>query len=317
MNKLRATFQVLTLLVFIVGLTSIAQAQTRTWVSGVGDDLNPCSRTAPCKTFAGAISKTADKGEIDCLDPGGFGTVTITKNITIDGTTGAGFGSILASGTNGVNISDSATATPNTIVVTLKNLSINGASTGLDGIRFISGKQLFVENCQVFGFRGNAANSDGIDIGLNGAGVTFAVHVKDCKFENNTGDGIRQAVTAGTLNASYDGVRLAGNNKGLEATGGTANISHSIIDNNTGTGLSASGGAVMNANDNVVTSNGTGVSSASGSTVRISLNAVHRNGTGLSNSATMNTCSNNKVYGNTTDVTGAVVAVPAPGSCSQ
>jgi hypothetical protein len=70
-------------------LSSAAQAQaTRTWVSGVGDDANPCSRTAPCKTFAGAISKTAPRGEINALDPGGFGAVTITKAITIDG--GAG-----------------------------------------------------------------------------------------------------------------------------------------------------------------------------------------------------------------------------------
>jgi hypothetical protein len=74
---------------------------------------------------------------------------------------------------------------------------------------------------------------------------------------------------------------------------------------------------VLNADDNVVTSNGTGVSSAVGSTVRLSLNAVHRNGTGLSNSATMQTCSNNRNYGNTTDLSGAVVGVPAPGSCTQ
>src|ERR1700690_1290088 len=60
-----------------------AQA-TRTWVSGVGDDANPCSRTAPCKTFAGAISKTLAAGEIDCLDPGGFGALTITKSLTIE-----------------------------------------------------------------------------------------------------------------------------------------------------------------------------------------------------------------------------------------
>src|ERR1044071_7744479 len=97
-----------------------AQA-TRTWVSGVGNAANPCSRTAPCKTFAGAISKTAAGGEINALDPGGYGAVTITKSITIDGTKGAGFGSILASGTNGVNVNDSATATPHTITVMLKN----------------------------------------------------------------------------------------------------------------------------------------------------------------------------------------------------
>jgi hypothetical protein len=68
---------------FLIADPAYAQA-SRTWVSGVGDDANPCSRTAPCKTFAGAISKTAVNGEINCLDPGGFGAVTITKSITID-----------------------------------------------------------------------------------------------------------------------------------------------------------------------------------------------------------------------------------------
>jgi len=69
---------------FAIATSAQAQA-TRTWVSGVGDDANPCSRTAPCKTFAGAISKTAAGGEISVLDPGGFGAVTITKSITING----------------------------------------------------------------------------------------------------------------------------------------------------------------------------------------------------------------------------------------
>src|SRR2546422_1134843 len=107
-----------------------AQAQaTRTFVSGVGNDANPCSRTAPCKTFAGAISKTATGGEIDCLDPGGFGAVTITKSLTIDGTTGAGFGSILGAGTNGVIVN--VTTAPTTSVVILRNLSINGTRQGI------------------------------------------------------------------------------------------------------------------------------------------------------------------------------------------
>src|SRR2546430_13427604 len=105
MVKFYPMFKVLLVVCFSLTLASVAQAQaTRTWVSGVGDDVNPCSRTAPCKTFAGAISKTAAGGEIDCLDPGGFGAVTITKNLTIDGTWGSGFGSILASATNGVNV---------------------------------------------------------------------------------------------------------------------------------------------------------------------------------------------------------------------
>src|SRR5258708_39681540 len=107
-----------------------AQA-TRTWVSGVGDDANPCSRTAPCKTFAGAISKTAPFGEIDCLDPGGFGAVTITKSITLDcsGT----FGSALVSGTNGIIINAAGTD-----LVTIRGLDIEGLGTGINGIFVLS-----------------------------------------------------------------------------------------------------------------------------------------------------------------------------------
>src|SRR5256884_8606878 len=111
MSKVRFTLNILAVTVLTLMVASMAQAQaTRTWVSGVGDDLNPCSRTAPCKTFAGAISKTFINGEIDCLDEGGFGAVTITKSITIEGTYGGGFGSILASGTTGVVISGATSA---------------------------------------------------------------------------------------------------------------------------------------------------------------------------------------------------------------
>src|SRR5579883_3370332 len=106
-----------------------AQAQaSRTWVSGVGDDANPCSRTAPCKTFAGAISKTAAGGEIDALDPGGYGAVTITKAITIDGG-GGQVASVLVAGTNGIVVS----AGPNDVVI-LRNIRINGIGTGINGI---------------------------------------------------------------------------------------------------------------------------------------------------------------------------------------
>src|SRR3569832_2112323 len=106
---------------FAAGAAS-AQA-TRTWVSGVGDDANPCSRTAPCKTFAGAISKTAAGGEIDALDPAGFGAFTITKAITVDGG-GGGVAGVLASAGNGINVNAGGTD-----VVTLRNLSIDGLGT--------------------------------------------------------------------------------------------------------------------------------------------------------------------------------------------
>ena len=156
-----------------------AGAQTRTWVSGVGNDANPCSRTAPCKTFAGAISKTAAGGEISVLDPGGFGAVTITKAITIDGG-GGQVASVLASGTNGIIVSAPATAT-----VTLRNIRINGVVGsglgGLNGIQFLSGAALHIENCTIFGFAQNAIN-----INLNTAAQT-SVFVTDTVVSNSAG----------------------------------------------------------------------------------------------------------------------------------
>jgi len=157
-------------------LSSAAQAQaTRTWVSGVGDDVNPCSRTAPCKTFAGAISKTAPGGEIDALDPGGFGALTITKSLTIDGG-GGQVASVLVSGTNGIVV-----AAGPTDVVTLRNLRINGivsgANGGIDGIHYTSAGDLHVENCYIFGFKG-----DGIKVGTTAAGALF---VTDTFLTNN------------------------------------------------------------------------------------------------------------------------------------
>ena len=124
---------------------SYAQA-TRTWVSGVGDDVNPCSRTAPCKTFAGAISKTSAGGEISVLDPGGYGSVTITKGITISGD--GSLASVLNSGVNGVIVN--VTSAPDTVI--LRNISINGAGTspGLDGVRYLAGGRVIVENVTIY-----------------------------------------------------------------------------------------------------------------------------------------------------------------------
>jgi hypothetical protein len=128
---MRTTVPVGLICVAMLGASPAHAQATRTWVSGVGDDANPCTRTTPCKTFAGAISKTAAGGEIDCIDPGGFGAVTITKSIMID--CGGTFGSILAALINGININGTG------ITVTLRNLSINGVGAGLIGINFISG----------------------------------------------------------------------------------------------------------------------------------------------------------------------------------
>ena len=126
-----------------------AQAQaTRTWVSGVGDDANPCSRTAPCKTFAGAISKTATGGEINCLDPGGFGGVTITKAIQIICQVEAG---VLVSGTNAIIVNAPANA-----LVLLDGLDIEGLGTGLTGVLINSAAHVTIRNTKIKNFTTNA-----------------------------------------------------------------------------------------------------------------------------------------------------------------
>ena len=146
MTKLYPTIKVLLVVSFVLALTSAAQAQAnRTWVSGVGDDLNPCSRTAPCKTFAGAISKTAKDGEISVLDPGGYGAVTITKSIYINGTHGSGYGSILNALQTAVtiNITDAADVRK---AVRLRALDMNGVSTGTNGVSILAANNVWIED---------------------------------------------------------------------------------------------------------------------------------------------------------------------------
>src|SRR5215510_11370613 len=172
MSKSRLFVNLLALIVLTLGISSLANAQaTRTWVSGVGDDANPCSRTAPCKTFAGAISKTAPGGEISVLDPGGFGVVTIGKALTINGDgTLAG---ILNAGTNGIIVAAGASD-----VVYIRNVSINGAGTGLNGIKFLSGKALHVENCNIYG-QGNNTTGNGNGIIVSQSATGGVLFVKD------------------------------------------------------------------------------------------------------------------------------------------
>src|SRR5262245_52594616 len=173
------------LLPFLASAPAQAQA-TRTWVSGVGDDANPCSRTAPCKPFAGAISKTAAGGEIDCLDPGGFGAVTITKSITIDCGTNAG--GILNSGFNGVIFNGANT----TDKVVLRNLVIQGTvgtTQGSNGIRFLAGQELHLDHVVIQGQSGFCVDFNKSTLGI--------LYVKDSYFtECSSGINITSTATA-------------------------------------------------------------------------------------------------------------------------
>ncbi len=264
----------LSILAVVVGISSMVHAQaTRTWVSGVGDDVNPCSRTAPCKTFPGAISKTAAGGEIDVLDPGGFGGVTITKSITIDGGGGV-VASTLVANSNGITI----VAQPGD-VVTLRNLSISGQGSGLSGVKFMSGKALHVEHCAISGF------NNGIDIVLVGGGLVF---VEDTTSQDNLGSGISVLSTGTPVQVSIDNSRFNHNTVGVSALDFSfLSVTRSQAFGNSQVGFlaQANGGtAVMSIANSVSGNNVIGLKAGGGSSpssIRMTAVSTFLNATGL------------------------------------
>ena len=275
---------------FVVPLMASAPAQaqaTRTWVSGVGDDVNPCSRTAPCKTFAGAISKTAPGGEINCLDPGGFGGVTITKAITIS--CEAGTAGVLVSGTPGITVN----AGPND-QITLRGLDIDGLGTGTNGINFIAGKALLVDNCVIYEFATNAINA--------GLGAPGSVAVRNTVITNIGGDGIRVSSSAGGASLSVDNVNISRTNNGIEvAAGAIGTVNRSNIFANASGVLASANGAILNVANTVLASNNFGANaSVLGATIGLDNNDLFANNTAVNAVAgsSFNSANNNKFSNN-------------------
>jgi hypothetical protein len=297
---------------FVAGLAiAPAQAQaTRTWVSGVGDDANPCSRTAPCKTWPGAISKTATGGEIDALDPGGFGAVTITKSITLDGG-GGQVASTLVSGTPGMTINGSGA------VVIIRNIRFDGllqtGSPGTIAINIVSAARVEIENDEIFGF-GNAAGQGGIviapssgtvNVGVQNTsvynsqagilskptgGATVNLTVQHSYIDNNAGGGVRiDGTGGGTTNAAITDTSMSLNNgNGMVAISGPSNVKvdlmRDVIANNVSSGVQSNNSA-----------GGT-------STVTVGSSILSNNVVGawlIAGSATLQTFLNNQVTGPT------------------
>jgi len=306
MNKFRFTISTLAIATFVLAFASMTQAQaTRTWVSGVGDDANPCSRTAPCKTFAGAISKTATDGEIDALDPGGFGAVTITKAITIDGSA-TGMAGILNSGVTGIIINLTANSGSN--FVQLRNISMNGGGTGTNGIRILSSlasggtplNTVSIENCVIFGNR--TGNGRGIS---DERTVGGKLYVLNTIIKNNSGIGAVMGTNgAQAINAVFDTCQFINNNIGLDAsTAAQVTVVNSTAALNTGAGFfaeSSGTASVLNLQKIIASHNGTGVQANPGGTVRISDVQVTNNAAGLNIAGgTVNSYGNNNITGNT------------------
>ncbi|MDQ2982455.1 MAG: hypothetical protein M3R70_00815 [Actinomycetota bacterium] len=272
MHKARLAVATVALSLAALAAAPLALAEaTRTWVSGVGDDANPCSRTAPCKTFAGAISKTAARGTINALDPGGFGAVTIYKPITINGR-GAMAG-ILAAGTTGVRINiDSANPNPpgpNDRVI-LRNLDIEGVGTGISGIQFIKGKSLSVSNTNISGFTNG--------IWMNGPGK---LTVRNSQINEGT-YGILAGPATGTVKASIINTDVFGATWGIYSGAvGRMSVSGGEFADN-GTALAARNGGTLNVRGALVEGNGIGLVAESGGKLRAAFCTVTDNVLGLS-----------------------------------
>jgi hypothetical protein len=280
----RTTFAVLAVL--LAGAAQVTAQATRTWVSGVGDDANPCSRTAPCKTFAGAISKTAVAGEIDALDPGGFGAVTITKSITIDG--GPGLAGVLVAGTNGINVAAGAGDT-----VVLRNLAIDGVNSGIKGIQFATGKKLVIDNCNVYGF-----TLRGISIESTSADAVTLISNTIVHSNGNNGIWVGSSVTNSVV---IDNVRSANNtNSGLAVNaGGVVQVRNSVFSNNGVYGL-FSDSSTIDAQAVISSNNQTGVQAQNLATIRLSGVSVVSNTIGLQsvNNSVINSFGDNIIVGN-------------------
>jgi len=287
--KLRASvLGILGLIVTLAAFAAPAHAQaTRTWVSGVGDDANPCSRTAPCKTFAGAISKTAAGGEINCIDPGGFGAVTITKALTIDcANIEAG---LLVAGTNGVIVNAGATD-----IVVLRGIDFTGTVSvpGLNGIRFIAGGALHVEKCLIREFTSPAPNGFGILFQPAAASKLF---VSDTVLSGNSSGAIMAKPTGtGSARVAITRTLAEDNGSGFSAdtsapTTGTIlmSVRESDAVGNATTGfavnaIAGSGAISMLVDHSSARQNNTGAS-ASGANANLQFggSTVWANGTGL------------------------------------
>ena len=286
---------------FIFGIgvfhaTPASAQATRTWVSGVGDDANPCSRTAPCKTFAGAISKTAAGGEINCIDNGAFGAVTITKAITIDCVHNEA-GVLATLGSNGIVVNAGAND-----VVILRGLDLNGAGTGNNGVRFLAGAALHIEDSVIrrFGTAGisfqpggpsqlfltrttitangaNAAGGGGILVQPTGAAGSARATLRDVVLANNANNALRSDTTgnAGTgVIIVVDNSEMAGSAQGIALVqpGGAAPITmmltNSLIANNSGFGIITNGaGVTVRVAASTITGNATGVNAAGSSSI--------------------------------------------------
>ena len=328
MNKTRFGFvSFLAAVALVLFCSSFVRGQARrVWVSGVGDDANPCSRTAPCRTFAGAIAKVAAGGEIDVLDSGAYGATVIGKGVTIDGTGAYAGTTSLGAAVFIINAGASG-------VVVLRNLTIDGLGEGRSGVKFNTGNALYLLGCLIKNF-----TDYGVDFEPSTGGTLV---IGDSTIINNgretfsrllirrgAGGGVlvksASRFASGTAFVTIDNTRVAGNFIGIDARDSSkVTVSNSTVARNTSVGLltlsDSNAPAEMSIEHSVVTLNGVGIQSGGCSgaqargpaTVRISgVNVTNNTSQGLLSGcstpggggpAAIISAKNNTVMGNNPD----------------
>ncbi len=283
MRKIALSLAILGTSLLPVLCTAPAQAQpfNRTWVSNTGNDSAACSVTAPCLTFAGAYNKTSSGGEINCLTPGGFGTVTIEMSITID--CHNEFASIQQGGISTVIVIDVAGG-----VVTLRNINFDGLTTTSSGIIINSALTVYIEDAMIMNF----ANSGILDEPTGGGTRLF---VKNSIIQNNGGPGV--VAKAGATNAVVlENVHLVGNGYGVAAaTGNNVVVSRSVVSGNATAGVEADPGAQVSVDNTEITHNiGYGIEAFG--TITLANSDIVFNSTGISGATV--SYGNNRIFGN-------------------
>jgi hypothetical protein len=298
MSRVARPLPIVTALIALAPV-QLAYGQTaKTFVASGGDDADPCSRTYPCKTFAGAISKTLAGGEIVALDSAEYGAVTITKSITLDGS--AVMAGLQVAG-NGITVNAGLGD-----VVILRGLTIDGNGTGGNGIRIIQALKVFITDCNVFGFTTR-------NISVEPSTYPVLVYVSNTHIHDSVSNGIvvKPALAGLPALVTLNKVEIVNNNNfGLSVTAGsTVIVRDSIISGNAGgPGLSnvrvdGTGGSAAIGLENVMISNGfTGIQTIAGGSVVVNNSSITYNDVGLSTAGgTVYSYGNNRLVGNGTD----------------
>ena len=243
-------------------LPSTAHAlNTRSWVSGKGVDQAGCGPVgSPCRSLQFAHDQTTAGGEIDILDPAGYGAITITKSISIIND-GVGVAGVLApAGGNAVTINAGAADS-----IALRGLTVEGSRTGVNGIVFVNGQYLTISNCVIQGFvtttnDGTTGNGVYVRIPNSQYSGVNKVTISNTTVSNNGGIGVYGAASPSSgagPSVMVDASTLLSNGAGIVFSTISGAVTNTIASQNLGPGFVASGASTINIDQLVASNNGT------------------------------------------------------------